>query len=76
MAAPVEVHRLEVALTFVEQLILPFLVLLPSRTARITAGCGEFFFQAAIIATGTAWPKQSPAFGRGIWSVPLSAALL
>eukprot|EP01050_Picozoa_sp_SAG11_P034977 SAG11_NODE_12594_length_695_cov_1.100671_1_plen_75_part_10 len=53
---PAEVHRIEVGLTFVEQLVLPWLVLLPSRAARIAAGCGEFFFQAAIIATGNyAW---------------------
>eukprot|EP00039_Didymoeca_costata_P005376 m.81129 g.81129 ORF g.81129 m.81129 type:complete len:871 (+) comp12791_c0_seq2:263-2875(+) len=49
-------HQAEVALTFVEQLVLPFAMLIPIRWVRILAGIAEIFFQCMIILTGNyAW---------------------
>lgn len=54
--APDWVHSLEVALTFVEQLVVPFLMLVPSKWARRCAALLEMFFQFMIVATGNyAW---------------------
>eukprot|EP01060_Flectonema_neradi_P032593 TRINITY_DN5214_c1_g1_i1.p1 TRINITY_DN5214_c1_g1~~TRINITY_DN5214_c1_g1_i1.p1 ORF type:complete len:714 (+),score=39.60 TRINITY_DN5214_c1_g1_i1:50-2143(+) len=54
--APELVHKMEVAIVFVEQLILPFLILLPMRRVRIAAGVLEVGLQLLIIATGNyAW---------------------
>lgn len=53
---PDEVHRLEVAVTFFEQLVLPFGVLLPIRSVRIGSALLECCFQLAIVGTGNyAW---------------------
>lgn len=53
---PTSVHRTEVMLTFVEQLILPFAVLAPLRCIRISACLAELFFQLCIVGTGNyAW---------------------
>jgi len=53
---PVSFHRTEVALTFFEQLILPFFVLVPIRPVRIVTGLLELFFQVCIVGTGNyAW---------------------
>lgn len=49
-------HKLEVALTFVEQLVLPFLMLVPLRACRVAAGLLEICFQMGIVGTGNyAW---------------------
>eukprot|EP00927_Polykrikos_kofoidii_P013387 TRINITY_DN15833_c0_g2_i1.p1 TRINITY_DN15833_c0_g2~~TRINITY_DN15833_c0_g2_i1.p1 ORF type:complete len:803 (+),score=105.51 TRINITY_DN15833_c0_g2_i1:32-2440(+) len=51
-----DVHKVEVGLTFVEQLVLPFLMLVPLRPVRLFAGIMEMGFQFAIVATGNyAW---------------------
>eukprot|EP00927_Polykrikos_kofoidii_P013386 TRINITY_DN15833_c0_g1_i1.p1 TRINITY_DN15833_c0_g1~~TRINITY_DN15833_c0_g1_i1.p1 ORF type:complete len:976 (+),score=117.34 TRINITY_DN15833_c0_g1_i1:51-2978(+) len=53
---PLEFHQVEVALTFVEQLVLPFLMLVPLRPVRLFAAILEVGFQFAIVATGNyAW---------------------
>jgi hypothetical protein len=53
---PPWVHRLEVALTFAEQLGLPFLVLMPSRTLQTGACLAELVLQLGIVGTGNyAW---------------------
>jgi len=53
---PIDVHRIEVALTFVEQLVLPFLMLAPVRCLRLFAAIAEMGFQFMIVATGNyAW---------------------
>ena len=53
---PASMHTAEVALTFFEQLLLPFLMLLPMRAVRLTSGLLEIFFQLAIVGTGNyAW---------------------
>ena len=53
---PPWVHRLEVALTFAEQLGLPFLVLMPSRTLQTGACLAELMLQLGIVGTGNyAW---------------------
>ena len=53
---PPAFHRAEVALTFVEQLGIPFLCLLPWRPARLLACAAELFFQLMIAGTGNyAW---------------------
>ena len=41
-----------VALTFVEQLLLPFAVLIPLRPVRITTCLAELFFQLGIVGEG------------------------
>ena len=44
------------ALTFVEQLVVPWLMLVPDRRARILGGVTEISFQLLIVATGNyAW---------------------
>eukprot|EP00928_Gymnodinium_smaydae_P034755 TRINITY_DN24563_c0_g2_i2.p1 TRINITY_DN24563_c0_g2~~TRINITY_DN24563_c0_g2_i2.p1 ORF type:complete len:608 (-),score=47.97 TRINITY_DN24563_c0_g2_i2:257-2080(-) len=54
--APDWFHRTEVALTFVEQLVLPFFMLIPLTWCRRFAGLAEMFFQFLIVATGNyAW---------------------
>ena len=53
---PLWVHKLEVATTFFEQLVLPYFMLVPNRYFRIFAGAMEVFFQAMIVGTGNyAW---------------------
>ena len=53
---PSGVHQIEVLLTFFEQLILPFFILVPIRRVRIFAGLMEIFLQFAIVSTGNyAW---------------------
>ena len=54
---PLSVHKLEVALTFVEQLVLPFLILVPAiRSLRIFTALAEIFLQLCIVGTGNyAW---------------------
>eukprot|EP00933_Yihiella_yeosuensis_P082471 TRINITY_DN96374_c0_g1_i1.p1 TRINITY_DN96374_c0_g1~~TRINITY_DN96374_c0_g1_i1.p1 ORF type:complete len:536 (-),score=66.64 TRINITY_DN96374_c0_g1_i1:136-1689(-) len=53
---PLDFHKLEVALTFVEQLVLPFLMLAPVRWLRIGAAVAEICFQMGIVGTGNyAW---------------------
>uniref|UniRef100_A0A7S4SR64 Lipase maturation factor n=1 Tax=Alexandrium monilatum TaxID=311494 RepID=A0A7S4SR64_9DINO len=53
---PESFHRVEVALTFVEQLVLPFLMLVPIRACRVLAGLLEIGFQMGIVGTGNyAW---------------------
>ena len=48
--------RFEVALTFVEQLVLPFFLLVPIRWVSTSAAVLEVMFQLAIVATGNyAW---------------------
>ena len=55
---PESVHHLEVALTFVEQLALPFLVLTPFRSLQIIAFIAEMVLQIGIVGTGNyAWIK-------------------
>eukprot|EP00300_Choanocystis_sp_HF-7_P020830 c20686_g1_i1.p1 GENE.c20686_g1_i1~~c20686_g1_i1.p1 ORF type:complete len:562 (+),score=127.00 c20686_g1_i1:286-1971(+) len=54
--APDAFHTAEVALTFVEQLVLPFIMLLPFRSTRIFAAISEMMFQLLIVGTGNyAW---------------------
>ena len=53
---PVWAHKLEVGLTFFEQLILPYMMLVPHRNFRIFAAVAEIFFQFCIVGTGNyAW---------------------
>eukprot|EP00656_Telonema_subtile_P017912 TRINITY_DN19658_c0_g1_i2.p1 TRINITY_DN19658_c0_g1~~TRINITY_DN19658_c0_g1_i2.p1 ORF type:complete len:704 (+),score=123.07 TRINITY_DN19658_c0_g1_i2:171-2282(+) len=53
---PVEAHQLEVAITFIEQLLLPWLLLLPCRSVQVAAALTEVLLQAAIVLTGNyAW---------------------
>ena len=53
---PIEVHKFEVAITFLEQLVLPWLLLLPCRSVQIAAAVSEIMLQAAIVLTGNyAW---------------------
>jgi hypothetical protein len=49
---PPWVHTTEVALTFFEQLVLPFGALVPIRSVRIATGLFELFFQLCIVGTG------------------------
>lgn len=49
---PLEAHKLEVAITFVEQLVLPWLLLVPCRAAQLSAAFAELLLQAAIVLTG------------------------
>lgn len=49
---PAWVHHIEVALTFFEQLILPFFILVPVRAIRVGAGLLACFFQLCIVGTG------------------------
>jgi hypothetical protein len=54
--APPDFHKMEVAITFFEQLVLPFLMLLPIRSVRIFSGLAEIVFQLAVVGTGNyAW---------------------
>ena len=54
--APEIIHKFEVSIVFVEQLVLPFLLLFPSRMVRISAGVLEVALQLLIISTGNyAW---------------------
>ena len=49
-------HCLQVLLTFVEQLFLPFLLLMPQRRVVAAAAAAELLLQLAIVATGNyAW---------------------
>ena len=63
---PARVHELEGLLTFVEQLVLPFLMLFPSRRVRIVSCIAALAFQAAILLTGNYawinWMALVPAF--------------
>eukprot|EP00960_Hanusia_phi_P023020 680327-Hanusia_phi.AAC.2 len=53
---PFEFHKIEVALTFFEQLILPFGILVPIRGIRLCTAVAELLFQAGIVSTGNyAW---------------------
>ena len=53
---PVWAHKLEVAMTFFEQLILPYVMLVPHRWFRCFAAVAEIFFQFCIVGTGNyAW---------------------
>lgn len=53
---PADLHRFEVAITFFEQLVLPFGVLLPIRSLRVGSALLECCFQLAIVGTGNyAW---------------------
>lgn len=53
---PLTIHRIEVLLTLVEQLVLPFAMLSPIRFFRLNACKLELFFQSALILTGNyAW---------------------
>eukprot|EP00397_Hematodinium_sp_SG-2012_P008043 GEMP01008097.1.p1 GENE.GEMP01008097.1~~GEMP01008097.1.p1 ORF type:complete len:957 (+),score=160.17 GEMP01008097.1:96-2966(+) len=53
---PSGIHRLEIALTFFEQLCLPWLMLVPNRICRYITGTLEIFFQLCIVGTGNyAW---------------------
>jgi hypothetical protein len=54
-------HRMEVALTFVEQLVIPFAVLVPFRPARIGACLAELFFQLAIAGAFSPEPSEFAA---------------
>ena len=49
-------HKLEVGLTFFEQLVLPYMMLVPHRWFRCFAAVMEIFFQFCIVGTGNyAW---------------------
>lgn len=53
---PAYIHHAEVALTFFEQLVLPFLLLIPVRPVRVFAAWAAVFFQVGIVSTGNyAW---------------------
>ncbi|CAD7956907.1 unnamed protein product [Amoebophrya sp. A25] len=53
---PEVVHKVEVAMTFFEQLAVPYMMLTPIRSLRILAGLVEIFFQLCIVGTGNyAW---------------------
>ena len=53
---PVWAHKIEVALTFFEQLILPYIMLVPHRWFRCFSAVAEIFFQFCIVGTGNyAW---------------------
>ncbi|CAE7660391.1 Lmf1 [Symbiodinium pilosum] len=53
---PKSFHKIEVALTFVEQLVLPFAMLVPMRIFRVPAALLEVAFQIGIVGTGNyAW---------------------
>eukprot|EP00439_Symbiodinium_sp_Y106_P038421 s8_g4.t1 len=53
---PKSFHKMEVGLTFVEQLVLPFAMLVPLRLFRLTAAVLEVGFQMGIVGTGNyAW---------------------
>tara|TARA_A100001015_G_C15043384_1_gene741522 strand:+ start:117 stop:1907 length:1791 start_codon:yes stop_codon:yes gene_type:complete len=53
---PLWVHNCEVALTFFEQLLLPFFFLVPFENLQALAGSLEIFFQCMIVGTGNyAW---------------------
>ncbi|CAJ1374956.1 unnamed protein product [Effrenium voratum] len=53
---PENFHQIEVALTFLEQLVLPFAMLVPLRSCRLLAAVLEIGFQATIVGTGNyAW---------------------
>ena len=53
---PLDVHKIEVSLTFFEQLILPFGILVPIRAVRLFTAVAELLFQVGIVSTGNyAW---------------------
>mmetsp|Transcript_16377 Transcript_16377/g.34708 ORF Transcript_16377/g.34708 Transcript_16377/m.34708 type:complete len:563 (-) Transcript_16377:1399-3087(-) len=53
---PASVHKVEVALTFFEQLVLPFGALVPIRAVQRFVALAEIFFQLMVISTGNyAW---------------------
>ena len=53
---PVWVHKVEVALTFFEQLVLPYMMIVPHRWFRIFAAVTETFFMFCVVSTGNyAW---------------------
>ena len=60
---PTVFHRFEVALTFIEQLALPFLVLMPFRSLRIFACVAEMTLQLGIVGTGNCAPLPPPTHG-------------
>lgn len=49
---PASVHHLEVLLTFFEQLVLPFVILVPVRAVRVLAAFAAVFFQVEKLSTG------------------------
>ena len=49
---PLPLHQLEVALTFFEQLVLPFIMLVPYRPLRLFSGVAEITLQLGIVGTG------------------------
>ena len=49
---PLQVHKLEGRLTFVEQLVMPIFVLSPYRAPQLVVCFLELFFQGALIITG------------------------
>ncbi|CAK0877748.1 unnamed protein product [Prorocentrum cordatum] len=53
---PEDFHKVEVAMTFFEQLVLPFFMLVPARACRLFAASLEIGFQLMIVGTGNyAW---------------------
>eukprot|EP00929_Paragymnodinium_shiwhaense_P084759 TRINITY_DN45355_c0_g1_i1.p1 TRINITY_DN45355_c0_g1~~TRINITY_DN45355_c0_g1_i1.p1 ORF type:complete len:587 (+),score=70.24 TRINITY_DN45355_c0_g1_i1:236-1996(+) len=53
---PLSVHKFEVSMTFVEQLVLPVLMLLPLRSVRIASFMLESALMMGIVGTGSyAW---------------------
>ena len=53
---PPSLHRIEVALTFFEQVILPWFVMMPTGIMTTFAGVCEIMFQSLIVGTGNyAW---------------------
>ena len=59
---PMAFHRFEVALTFVEQLALPFLVLMPFRSLQHFAFVAELGLQLGIVGTGNCASARPPPF--------------
>ena len=62
--------RLQVALTFLEQLVLPFFMLVPVRICRLLAGLLEIMFQASIEAW-TMIQMQDDEKNLGPWKTTL-----
>eukprot|EP00939_MAST-03C_sp_MAST-3C-sp1_P003903 g3903.t1 len=53
---PAQFHKLEVLLTFFEQLVLPWLALVPDASVNTFAAVCELFFQLMVVGTGNyAW---------------------
>ena len=71
---PPSAHRAEVAITFVEQLALPFLVLAPFRAAQIFACIAELCLQIAIVGTGNCTAPTPRAHSRPRAPLPTASA--